>query len=169
VALEQSRDTPAPMLNKYERLHLFPVPSTMAGNMPEVLHPSGAKDDPRDADLLLDLLLKHRDELRRLSPDTNATRRVQNLLCLSTATGINQPPQAFPAATTEPAPALPTHSATTRSHQGPHGRDHANSTRRRIREDPIIECRKNNLRLSYMVWADRSNRKVASPAEANSP
>lgn len=48
--------------------------------------------------------------------------------------------------------ALPTHSATTRSHQGPHGRDHANSTRRRIREDPIIECRKNNLRVSCTVW-----------------
>src|SRR6202022_5210887 len=40
----------------------------------------GAKDDPRDADLLLDLLLQHRDKLRGLSPDTEATRRVQNLV-----------------------------------------------------------------------------------------
>src|SRR5262249_31992287 len=39
-----------------------------------------SKDDPRDADLLLDLLLQHRDKLRRLSPDTEATRRVQNLV-----------------------------------------------------------------------------------------
>jgi transposase len=46
----------------------------------EALYPSGAKDDPRDADLLLDLLLQHRDKLRRLSPDTEATRRVQNLV-----------------------------------------------------------------------------------------
>src|ERR1700747_1910094 len=44
------------------------------------LYSSGAKDDPRDADLLLDLLLQHRDKLRRLSLDTEATRRVQNLV-----------------------------------------------------------------------------------------
>src|SRR6266446_411083 len=50
------------------------------GNLRDALYPSGAKDDPRDADLLLDLLLKHRDKLRRLSPDTEATRRVQNLV-----------------------------------------------------------------------------------------
>jgi hypothetical protein len=48
--------------------------------MREALYPSGAKDDPRDADLLLDLLLQHRNKLRRLSPDTEATRRVQNLV-----------------------------------------------------------------------------------------
>jgi len=48
--------------------------------MREALYPSGAKDDPRDADLLLDLLWQHRDKLRRLSPDDEATRRVQNLV-----------------------------------------------------------------------------------------
>ena len=80
VAVEQSRGAVVFMLSKYEPLHLFPVPSTMAANMREALYPSGAKDDPRDADLLLDLLLQHRDKLRRLSPDTEATRRVQNLV-----------------------------------------------------------------------------------------
>src|SRR5215510_11792003 len=80
VALEQSRGALVFMLSKYERLHLFPVPSTMAGKMREALYPSGTKDDPRDADLLLDLLLQHRDKLRRLSPDTEATRLVQNLV-----------------------------------------------------------------------------------------
>src|ERR1700730_6903621 len=66
------------MLAKYEPLHLFPVPSTMAANMRDALYPSGAKDDPRDADLLLDLLVQHRDKLRRLSADTAATRGVKN-------------------------------------------------------------------------------------------
>src|ERR1700758_3705278 len=80
VAVEQSRGALVFMLSKYEPLHLFPVPSTMAANMREALYPSGAKDDPRDADLLLDLLLQHRNKLRRLSPDTEATRRVQNLV-----------------------------------------------------------------------------------------
>ena len=80
VALEQSRGALVFMLSKYEALHLFPVASTMAASMRQALYPSGAKDDPRDADLLLDLLLKHRDKLRRLVPDTEATRRVQNLV-----------------------------------------------------------------------------------------
>ena len=80
VAVEQSRGALVFMLSKYEPLHLFPVPSTMSASMREALYPSGAKDDPRDADLLLDLLLQHRDKLRRLSPDTEATRRVQNLV-----------------------------------------------------------------------------------------
>jgi hypothetical protein len=48
--------------------------------MREALYPSGAKDDPRDADLLLELLVLHRDKLRRLTPDNEATRRVQNLV-----------------------------------------------------------------------------------------
>src|SRR5499425_2971521 len=80
LALEQSRGALVFMLSKYEPLHLFPVPATMSASMRKALYPSGSKDDPRDADLLLELLLKHRDNLRRLSPDTEATRRVQNLV-----------------------------------------------------------------------------------------
>ncbi len=80
VAVEQVKGALVFMLSKYEPLHLFPVPSAMAANLRAALYPSGAKDDPRDADLLLDLLLLHRDKLRRLSPDSEATRRVQNLV-----------------------------------------------------------------------------------------
>jgi Transposase len=74
VAVEQSRGALVFMLSKYELFHLFPVPGQMAGSMRQALYPSGAKDDPRDADLLLDLLLQHRSKLRRLSPDSEATR-----------------------------------------------------------------------------------------------
>jgi transposase len=80
VAVEQSRGALVFMLSKYEPFHLFPVPAQMAASMRQALYPSGAKDDPRDADLLLDLLLQHRNKLRRLSPDSEATRRVQNLV-----------------------------------------------------------------------------------------
>ena len=80
VAVEQVKGALVFMLCKYEPLHLFPVPSAMAANLREALYPSGAKDDPRDADLLLELLLQHRDKLRRLSPDSEATRRIQNLV-----------------------------------------------------------------------------------------
>jgi hypothetical protein len=80
VAVEQVKGALVYMLGKYECLHLYPVPSTMSASMRQALYPSGAKDDPRDADLLLDLLLQHRDKLRRLTPDNEATRRVQNLV-----------------------------------------------------------------------------------------
>ena len=80
VAVEQVKGALVFMLSKYGSLHLFPVPPTMSAKMREALYPSGSKDDPRDADLLLELLLQHRDKLRRLSPDSEATRRVQNLV-----------------------------------------------------------------------------------------
>jgi transposase len=80
VAVEQMKGSLVFMLSKYEPLHLYPVPPAMSANLREALYPSGAKDDPRDADLLVDLLLQHRDKLRRLSPDSEATRRVQNLV-----------------------------------------------------------------------------------------
>jgi hypothetical protein len=80
VAVEQVKGALVYMLRKYECLHLYPVPSTMSASMRGALYPSGAKDDPRDADLLLELLVLHRDKLRRLTPDNEATRRVQNLV-----------------------------------------------------------------------------------------
>jgi transposase len=80
VAVEQVKGALVFMLSKYEPLHLYPVPPAMSANLREALYPSGAKDDPRDADLLLELLLQHRNKLRRLSPDSEATRRVQHLV-----------------------------------------------------------------------------------------
>src|SRR5499426_1792967 len=79
-AVEQVKGALVFMLSKYGSLHLFPVPPAMSAKMREALYPSGSKDDPQDADLLLELLLQHRNKLRRLSPDSEATRRVQNLV-----------------------------------------------------------------------------------------
>ncbi len=42
--------------------------------------PSGAKSDPSDAGLLVDLLVRHREKLRRLNPDTEQTRTLQFLV-----------------------------------------------------------------------------------------
>ena len=78
VAVEQSRGALVFMLSKYEQLHIFPVPPAMTANLRKAFYSSGAKDDPADADLLLDLVQRHREKLRRLLPDTEATRRIQN-------------------------------------------------------------------------------------------
>ena len=51
-------------LMQYEFLVLYPVNPTALARYRQAFHPSGAKDDPTDAALLLDLLRKHRDQLR---------------------------------------------------------------------------------------------------------
>lgn len=57
VCLEQSRGALLNMLNKYEQLVLFPVHPATVSRFRAALYPSGAKDDPKDADLVLDLLV----------------------------------------------------------------------------------------------------------------
>ena len=80
VAVEQTRGALVLMLSKYAQLHIFPVPPAMTANLRKAFYPSGAKDDPKDTDLLLDLVVMHREKLRRLSPDNQATRLIQNLV-----------------------------------------------------------------------------------------
>lgn len=79
VALEQARGAVIGMLAKYAHLTLFPVHSTSLAHYRQSFSPSGAKSDPQDAGLILDLLLKHPERLRRLQPDTVETRSLQFL------------------------------------------------------------------------------------------
>ena len=79
VALEQTRGALLFMLAKYEHLVLHPVHPTSLARYREVFSPSGAKDDPPDARLLLDFLRRHRDQLRPWEPDTPETRTLQFL------------------------------------------------------------------------------------------
>jgi transposase len=80
VCLEQSRGALLNMLSKYEQLVLFPVHPATVSRFRAALYPSGTKDDPKDAALVLDLLVHHRDRLRRLQPDTVATRQLRFLV-----------------------------------------------------------------------------------------
>jgi len=80
VCLEQSRGTLVYMLSKYPHLVLFPVHPTTAARYRETFTPSGAKSDPNDTAALLDLLLRHRDRLRPLQPDTVETRLLHFLV-----------------------------------------------------------------------------------------
>ena len=80
VCLEQSRGPLVYMLSKYAHLVLFPVHPSTAARYRQVFSPSGAKDDPRDTESLLDLLLHHRSQLRKWQPDTVETRHLQRLV-----------------------------------------------------------------------------------------
>jgi transposase len=79
VALEQARGAVIATLGKYGHLVLFPIHPNTLTNYRKAFSPSGAKSDPRDADLALELVVGHREKLRRLDPDTVETRQLQFL------------------------------------------------------------------------------------------
>ena len=80
VALEQARGALLYALRKYRHLVLYPVHPSTSHDYRKAMFPSGSKDDPKDTDLILDLLLRHRDRLRVLKPDTELTRKLQSLV-----------------------------------------------------------------------------------------
>jgi transposase len=80
VALEQSRGALIFMLGKYEHLVLYPVHPNALDHYRKSVYPSGAKSDPVDAALILDLLYTHPERLRPFHPDTVETRTLQLLV-----------------------------------------------------------------------------------------
>ena len=79
IAVEQKRGALIYALMHVEFLHLYPVNPVTVAKMREAFYPSGAKDDPNDADLLLDILISHRRHLRVWTPDDALTRSIQLL------------------------------------------------------------------------------------------
>ena len=79
IAIEQSRGAVIHALMMYDFLALYPVNPKALARYREAFRTSGAKDDPLDAELLMDLLRLHRSRLRAWLPDTLETRRLQLL------------------------------------------------------------------------------------------
>lgn len=79
VGLEQARGALIYALQKYGHLALYPIHASTSAAYRTAMFPSGGKDDPVDAELLLDLVTRHRDRLRRLQLDTEQTRKLQLL------------------------------------------------------------------------------------------
>jgi len=67
-------------LLKYNFIVLFPIPPMALAKYRKAFAPSGAKDDPTDAFLQLDYLLKHPESLNPLNPDSTDTRIIQRLV-----------------------------------------------------------------------------------------
>ena len=76
IALEQSRGPVIAALMHYDFLRLYPINPKSLARYREAFHSSGAKDDPNDAALLLDLLLKHRDRFSPWVPDDALSRQL---------------------------------------------------------------------------------------------
>lgn len=80
LALEQSRGAVIYALMNYDFLLLYPVPPKGLASYREAFATSGAKSDPTDAGLLLELVRTHRDRLRAWQPDDALTRQLRLLV-----------------------------------------------------------------------------------------
>ena len=79
VARELAKGPIVYALQKYDFLVLFPInPSTLA-KYREAFKPSRAKDDPTDAELALDLLIRHPERFTPLQPQSRDMRTLLSL------------------------------------------------------------------------------------------
>ena len=79
VCLEASRGALVYALMKYEHLVLFPLNPKQLAKYRQAVFPSGAKDDPGDAELLARFVREHHARLRAWRPDDAITRGLRLL------------------------------------------------------------------------------------------
>jgi transposase len=80
IALELDKGPLVYALQKYDGFVLFPINPTMLAKYRQAFVPSGAKDDPTDAELALELLLRHPEALKGLQPQSAAMRSLVQLV-----------------------------------------------------------------------------------------
>jgi transposase len=80
VALELAQGPIVSALLEHDFFVLFPVQPAMLARYRLAFTPSRAKDDPTDAELALDVLLRHPDKLQRLEPESAAMRSLRRLV-----------------------------------------------------------------------------------------
>lgn len=89
VCMEQSKGPLINFLIGHDLFVIFPInPKTLA-EFRKAFRPSGAKDDPNDAELLLTLVIRHRDQLTVWKPDDEITRKI-NILSTKRRDAVNQ-------------------------------------------------------------------------------
>ena len=80
VCVEFSKGPFVYALQHYDFLVIYPVNPTTLSKYREAFCLSHAKDDPTDAELALEVLIKHRDRLNALHPQSPAMRTLQRLV-----------------------------------------------------------------------------------------
>jgi transposase len=80
VAVELSKGPIVSALQKYNFFVIYPINPTTLAKYRQAFNPSGAKDDPTDAELALDLLLKHPDRFEALNPQSVEMRTLMTLV-----------------------------------------------------------------------------------------
>ena len=79
IALELAKGSIVYALQKYDFLVLFPINPLTLAKYREAFKPSRAKDDPSDAELALDLLMRHPERFAALQPQSVGMRTLISL------------------------------------------------------------------------------------------
>lgn len=74
LAIEQTRGAVLHFLLAFDFVHIYPIHPKSLKNYRAALYPSGAKDDPNDAELLLRFMMFHQQRLRPWVPDSPEIR-----------------------------------------------------------------------------------------------
>ena len=80
VAIEQTRGAVINFLLGFDFVHVFRIHPKSLKNYRDALHPSGAKDDPTDAELLLQFVTLHQDKLKPWVPGEPEIRMLLRLV-----------------------------------------------------------------------------------------
>jgi len=80
VALELSEGPIVSALEKYDFFVLFPIDPKRLARYREAFVPSGAKDDPTDAEFAMDYLMRHPEKLKALKPESAPMRKLRYLV-----------------------------------------------------------------------------------------
>lgn len=80
VAIEQSKGAVINFLLGLDFVHIYRVHPMSLKNYRKALYPSGAKDDPTDAELILEFARHHQDKIRPWVPDAVDSRLLLRLV-----------------------------------------------------------------------------------------
>jgi transposase len=80
VAIEQSKGAMINFLLGLDFVHIYRVHPASLKNYRKALYPSGAKDDPTDAELILEFARHHQDKIQPWVPDTADSRLLLRLV-----------------------------------------------------------------------------------------
>jgi len=80
VAIEQTKGAVIHALMSYDFVHVFRINPKSMADYRKAFSPGGAKDDPTDAEYLLEWVTLHRDRLKPWVPDEPQTRALQRLV-----------------------------------------------------------------------------------------
>ena len=80
IALEQARGGLIHALMDHDFIVLYPLHPTAVASFRQAFRSSGAKSDPLDAKDILEILIKHRERLHPLNPETEQIRLLRRLV-----------------------------------------------------------------------------------------
>lgn len=80
IAVELKKGPVVYALQKYPFITVFPVHALSLARYRQAFSPSGAKDDPQDAELALELMLRYPQKIKAIEPDNADIRLLQQLV-----------------------------------------------------------------------------------------